>query len=69
MFCNVVQLRTALVVTPFMKPDQTVDEARAAFLDGSSAPSTRLYAILVTHSAKATEEPLGIVTPWDVFDG
>jgi hypothetical protein len=52
----------------FMKPDQTIDEARAAFLDGSSAPSTRLYAILVTHSAKPTEEPLGIVTPWDVFD-
>jgi hypothetical protein len=52
----------------FMKPDQTVDEARAAFLNGSSAPSTRLYAILVTHTAKATEEPLGIVTPWDVFE-
>ncbi len=52
----------------FMKPDQTVDEARAAFLKGSSAPSTRHYAILVTHTAKPTEEPLGIVTPWDVFD-
>ncbi len=51
-----------------MKPDQTVDEARTAFLDGSSSPSTRLYAILVTHNAKPTEVPLGIVTPWDVFD-
>jgi hypothetical protein len=53
----------------FMKPDQTVDEARIAFLKGSLAPSTRLYAILVTHAAKSTEVPLGIVTPWDVFDG
>jgi hypothetical protein len=52
----------------FMKPDQTVDEARTAFLDGSAAPSTRLYAILITHTAKPTEIPLGIVTPWDVFD-
>jgi hypothetical protein len=52
----------------FMKPDQTVEEARTAFLDGSAAPSTRLYAILVTHTAKPTEAPLGIVTPWDVFD-
>lgn len=52
----------------FMKPDETVDEARTAFLDGSSSPSTRLYAILVTHNAKPTEVPLGIVTPWDVFD-
>jgi hypothetical protein len=52
----------------FMKPDETVDEARAAFLDGISTPSTRLYAILITHSAKATEAPLGIVTPWDIFD-
>jgi len=52
----------------FMKPDQTVDEARTAFLDGISAPSTRLYAILITHTAKPTEMPLGIVTPWDVFD-
>jgi hypothetical protein len=53
----------------FMKPDQTVDEARTAFLKGSLAPSTRLYAILITHAAKSTEVPLGIVTPWDVFDG
>ena len=52
----------------FMKPDQTVEEARTAFLDGSAAPSTRLYAILVTHTARPTEAPLGIVTPWDVFD-
>jgi hypothetical protein len=50
------------------KPDQTIDEARAAFLDGGAVPSTRLYAILVTHAAKATEQPLGIVTPWDVFE-
>ena len=52
----------------FMKPGQTVDEARAAFLNGISAPSTRLYAIIVTHTAKPTETPLGILTPWDVFD-
>jgi hypothetical protein len=51
----------------FMKPSQTVDEARAAFLDGISSPSTRLHAIIITHGAKATEAPLGIVTPWDVF--
>ena len=52
----------------FMRPEQTVDEARAAFLNGSSAPSTRLYAILITHNARQTEVPLGIVTPWDVFN-
>jgi hypothetical protein len=52
----------------FMKPNQTIDEARTAFLDGSAAPSTRLYAILITHAGKPTEAPLGIVTPWDVFD-
>jgi hypothetical protein len=52
----------------FMGPDQTVDEARAAFVNGSSASSTRLYAILVIYAAKATEEPVGIVTPWDVFE-
>jgi hypothetical protein len=52
----------------FMRPEQTVDEARAAFLNGSSAPSTRLYAILITHNARPTEVPLGIVTPWDVFN-
>jgi hypothetical protein len=51
-----------------MKPEETVDEARVAFLNGGSAPSTRLYAILLTHSAKPTEAPLGIVTPFDVFE-
>jgi hypothetical protein len=52
----------------FMKPGHSVDEARTAFLNGISAPSTRLSAIIVTHNAKPTEVPLGIVTPWDVFD-
>jgi hypothetical protein len=68
-----VSLKKVCVAEPkascrFMRPDQTVDEARAAFLEGSANPSTRLYAILITHSAKATEQALGIVTPWDVFE-
>ncbi len=68
-----VELRAVAAHEPkpscrFMRPDQTVDEARAAFLDGGSAPSTRLWAILLTHSAKSSEQPLGIVTPWNVFE-
>lgn len=46
---------------------QSIDEARQAFATELDRGQARLYALLITESAAATEEPLGIITPWDLL--
>lgn len=47
---------------------QTIDEALELFSKTAlGRRSTRIYAIIITHSGKRTEKPLGIVTAWDLL--
>ena len=47
---------------------QTIDEALDLFSKTAlGRRSTRIYAIIITHSGKRTEKPLGIVTAWDLL--
>ena len=50
-----------------LSQDSTVDHAREAFASEIDRGQPRLYAILITATGKATEDPLGIVTPWDLL--
>jgi hypothetical protein len=52
----------------FLARDQTVYDAREAFLRFPQKHHQRLRAALVTHNGKATEEPLGIVTSSDLVE-
>ncbi len=51
-----------------MRRTQTVDEAREAFAMSIENGRPRLFAVLITETGKDTEEPLGIVTPWDLLE-
>jgi hypothetical protein len=51
-----------------MGRNSTVDEAREAFERELAKGQRRLFAILVTQTGKATQKPLGIVTPWDLIE-
>lgn len=59
-----LEISEAFIVLPHSK---TVGDAREAFARSIEQKRPRLFAILVTHSGKRTEEPLGIVTPWDLL--
>jgi len=50
-----------------MSADRTVGDALAAFANAMRDGRPRLYAIIVTQHGRPTEEPLGIVTPWDLI--
>jgi hypothetical protein len=51
-----------------MGRNNTLDEAREAFERELAHGQRRLFAILVTQTGKATQKPLGIVTPWDLIE-
>jgi hypothetical protein len=51
----------------YMARDETVDAALSAFEHAIEEGIPRLHAILITHSGKPTEGPLGIITPWDLL--
>ena len=51
----------------FLARNATVDDARAAFSETLERPHPRLLAILLTQNGKRTEQPLGIITPWDLL--
>jgi hypothetical protein len=51
----------------YMARDETVDAAVSAFEHAIQEGIPRLHAILITHSGKPTESPLGIITPWDLL--
>jgi hypothetical protein len=50
----------------FMSPKQTVYDATDAFKNSVHQETTRLYAIIVTHTGTAAGSPVGFVTPWDL---
>ena len=52
-----------------MKRSDTVYEARETFTGALERKQPRIFALIVTENGKATEKPLGIVTPWDLLDG
>ena len=52
----------------FMARNAFVDDAREAFAEGTlTRTHPRLMAIIITNTGKRTEQPLGIVTPWDLL--
>ncbi len=51
----------------YMARDETVDAAILAFEHAIEEGIPRLHAILITNGGKSTEEPLGIITPWDLL--
>jgi hypothetical protein len=46
----------------------TVYDVRARFLEFPQGGTERLHAVVLTHSGRDVERPLGIVTPWGLFD-
>ncbi len=50
-----------------MRRDQTVYEAMEIFQRAIEQRKPRIYALLITEHGKATEHPLGIITPWDLL--
>lgn len=51
----------------YMSRNETTDAVIVAFEEAISKGLPRLLAILITHSGKPTEKPLGIITPWDLI--
>ncbi len=49
----------------FMARNALVDDAREAFSGIPNHP--RLMAIIITNTGKRVEQPLGIITPWDLL--
>jgi hypothetical protein len=45
---------------------KTVFDASDAFTNSIHLDATRLYAIIVTETGDDTEDPVGLVTPWDL---
>lgn len=52
-----------------LKRKDTVYDARETFASALERKQPRIFALIVTENGKATEQPLGIVTPWDLLDG
>lgn len=50
-----------------MDRNQTIFKAREAFTQILERVQPRLFAIIVTQTGRPTEQPLGIVTPWDLL--
>ena len=51
----------------FMARNALVDDAREAFSTTLARPHPRLLAIIIINTGKRTEQPLGIITPWDLL--
>jgi hypothetical protein len=51
----------------FMARNAFVDDAREAFSTTLTRTHPRLLAIIITNTGKRTEQPLGIITPWDLL--
>ncbi|MBN2134687.1 MAG: hypothetical protein JW737_03060 [Acidobacteria bacterium] len=51
-----------------MPRDETVSKARDAFDNSAQPVMPQLCAIVITHSGRLHEKPLGIITPWDLLD-
>ncbi len=51
-----------------MGRDQTIFDAEARFATAIEKKQPRLFAIIITHSGKRTQAPVGILTPWDLID-
>jgi len=51
----------------FMSQDQTIDDAKQKFMLAFEQGEPRIYALLITENGEPTEDPLGIVTPWDLI--
>ena len=51
----------------FMARNALVDDAREAFSTTLDRPHPRLLAIVITNTGKRTEQPLGVITPWDLL--
>lgn len=49
------------------KRDDTIHHAREAFLHSLDQDQPRLYAVILTENGSKDEDPLGIVTPWDLI--
>jgi predicted transcriptional regulator len=47
--------------------ERTIYDASQVFSTALERRKERIFAIVITHSGKQKEEPLGIVTPWDVI--
>ncbi|MHB1294419.1 MAG: hypothetical protein ACYC4R_05425 [Anaerolineae bacterium] len=51
-----------------MGPEESVDAAILAFEGALTEGIPRLQAILITDRGRSTEQPLGIITPWDIIN-
>lgn len=51
-----------------MSRNQTIFDAHEAFAGSVKEKVPRLYAIVITENGRATEHPLGLVTPWDLLE-
>jgi len=51
----------------YMARDEIIDAAILAFENSILEGIPKLQAILITDSGKPTEQPLGIITPWDII--
>lgn len=51
----------------FMSQNQTIDDARQKFMFALEQGEPRIYALIITENGEPTEEPLGIITPWDLI--
>lgn len=49
-----------------MHGNKTVYDVRDAFRSALTRNVPRLFAVIVTQNGKPTEEPVGLVTPWDL---
>ncbi len=52
----------------FFGRNRPIVEARKEFSETLSKNRPKLYAIIITETGESTEEPLGIITPWDFLD-
>jgi hypothetical protein len=50
----------------FLARHATVEQARDLFERAPGLPQPRVQAVIITENGRATEEPLGIATPWDL---
>ena len=54
-------------IVVFMARNALMDDAREAFSGTLSRTHPRLMAIIITNTGKRIEQPLGIITPWDLL--
>ncbi|MCL4553311.1 MAG: hypothetical protein M1305_07165 [Candidatus Marsarchaeota archaeon] len=50
-----------------MSQNRTVYDAHEAFTSALERQQPRLFAIIITDSGRPTEQPIGLVTPWDLL--